>query len=156
MCSKFALQRDRAGFVPLLTTRGISPKVYSPYVYHIFLPKTPGKASTRRRSSEGFAPRNTVNAKEWAGRFPCVVWRASSTHPRSFVGVSQSQFFRDLVNFWRLMPTKWLQERRDGSKNEDGIPPHRALCGQWALRKRFGPHIRLNSLLRCDLFMDDL
>ena len=22
-------------------------------------------------------------------------------HPRSFVGVSQSQFFRDLVNFWR-------------------------------------------------------
>jgi hypothetical protein len=24
---------------------------------------------------------------------------------------------------------KWLQERGDGSKNEDGIPPHRALCG---------------------------
>ena len=26
---------------------------------------------------------------------------AGSTHPRSFVGVSQSQFFTDLVNFWR-------------------------------------------------------
>ena len=27
------------------------------------------------------------------------------------------------------MPTKWLQERTNGSKNEHGIPPHRALCG---------------------------
>ena len=27
------------------------------------------------------------------------------------------------------MPTKWLQERGDGSKNEDGIPPLRAFCG---------------------------
>ena len=50
-------------------------------------------------------------------------------HPRLFVVVSQSQFFRDLVNIWRQTPTKWLQERGDGSKNEDGIPPHRALCG---------------------------
>ena len=50
-------------------------------------------------------------------------------HPRSFVGVSQSQFFRDLVNFWRSMPTKWLQERAKGSKNEPGMPPHRGLRG---------------------------
>ena len=32
------------------------------------------------------------------------------------------------------MPTKWLQERRDGSKNEDGIPPHRDLCGRTPAR----------------------
>ena len=28
------------------------------------------------------------------------------------------------------MPTKWLQERGDGSKNGDGIPPHRGLRGE--------------------------
>ena len=27
------------------------------------------------------------------------------------------------------MPTKWLQERANGSKNEHGIPPPRAFCG---------------------------
>ena len=27
------------------------------------------------------------------------------------------------------MPTKWLQERAKGSKNEHGMPPHRAFCG---------------------------
>ena len=27
------------------------------------------------------------------------------------------------------MPTKWLQERTNGSKNEPGIPPLRAFCG---------------------------
>ena len=30
------------------------------------------------------------------------------------------------------MPTKWLQERTNGSKNEHGIPPHRVLCGEFA------------------------
>ena len=31
------------------------------------------------------------------------------------------------------MPTKWLQERGDGSKNGDGIPPHRGVRGsRWA------------------------
>ena len=29
------------------------------------------------------------------------------------------------------MPTKWLQERTNGSKNEHGIPPHRGLRGFW-------------------------
>ena len=28
------------------------------------------------------------------------------------------------------MPTKWLQERANGSKNEHGMPPRRAFCGQ--------------------------
>jgi len=28
------------------------------------------------------------------------------------------------------MPIKWLQERAKGSKNEPGIPPHRAFCGR--------------------------
>jgi hypothetical protein len=27
------------------------------------------------------------------------------------------------------MPTKWLQERAKGSKNEHGMPPRRAFCG---------------------------
>jgi len=45
-------------------------------------------------------------------------------------GYLKSQFFRDLVNFWRYMPTKWLQERAKGSKNEHGMPPHRAFCGE--------------------------
>ena len=27
------------------------------------------------------------------------------------------------------MPTKWLQERAKGSKNEPGMPPLRAFCG---------------------------
>ena len=26
------------------------------------------------------------------------------------------------------MPTKWLQERAKGSKNEHEMPPHRAFC----------------------------
>ena len=50
-------------------------------------------------------------------------------HARLFVEVSQSQFFRDLVNCWRYMSSKWLQELGDGSKNEDGIPPRRAFSG---------------------------
>jgi len=29
------------------------------------------------------------------------------------------------------MPTKWLQERAKGSKNEHGMPPHRVFCGVW-------------------------
>ena len=27
------------------------------------------------------------------------------------------------------IPHKWLQERGNGSKNEDGLPPRRAFCG---------------------------
>ena len=34
-----------------------------------------------------------------------------------------------MVNSWRLIPTKWLQERADGSKNGHEIPPRRAFCG---------------------------
>ena len=40
-------------------------------------------------------------------------------------------FLRDVVNFWQQMPTKWLQERAKGSKNEHGIPPRRAFCGAY-------------------------
>ena len=29
--------------------------------------------------------------------------------------------FEDFDTFWRKMPTKWLQERTDGSKNAPGI-----------------------------------
>jgi len=44
-------------------------------------------------------------------------------------GYLKSQFSRDLVNSWRQMPTKWLQDRTNGSKTAPGIPPHRAFCG---------------------------
>ena len=44
-------------------------------------------------------------------------------------GYLKSQFSRDLVKFWRYMPTKWLQNRTNGSKTAPGIPPHRAFCG---------------------------
>ena len=32
------------------------------------------------------------------------------------------------------MPTKWLQERAKGSKNEHGMPPHRVCCGLTGVR----------------------
>ena len=44
-------------------------------------------------------------------------------------GYLKSQFWRDLVDFWRYIPTKWLQERTKGSKNEPGMPPLRAFYG---------------------------
>jgi hypothetical protein len=66
----------------------------------------------------------------------------SSVHPRSFVGDLKSQFSRDLVNFWRQMPTKWLQDRTNGSKTAPGIPPHRAFCGDTRSR---GARCRANS-----------
>ena len=52
----------------------------------------------------------------------------SSTQGPSW-GYLKSQFSIDLVNFWRQMPTKWLQDRTNGSKTAPGIPPHRAFCG---------------------------
>ena len=33
----------------------------------------------------------------------------------------KSQYFPEFVNVWRYMPTKWLQERLNGSKNGSGI-----------------------------------
>ena len=50
-------------------------------------------------------------------------------HARPFVGVFKSQSLRDLVNFWRYMPTKWLQQRQDGSKNDVEMPSRRAPRG---------------------------
>ena len=39
------------------------------------------------------------------------------------------------------MPTKWLQERRNGFKNEDGIPPRRAFCGpSWTPSASLNPN----------------
>ena len=35
--------------------------------------------------------------------------------------LSQKSIFEDFDNFWRYMPTKWLQERPNGSKNVLGI-----------------------------------
>ena len=32
------------------------------------------------------------------------------------------------------MPTKWLQNRTNGSKTAPGIPPHRAFCGVGGMR----------------------
>ena len=57
-----------------------------------------------------------------------VARRPWSTQGPSW-GYLKSQFLRDLVNVWRQMPTKWLQDRTHGSKTAPGIPPHRAFCG---------------------------
>ena len=43
--------------------------------------------------------------------------------------LNQKSFLKDFVNFWRHMPTKWLQERHNGSKNDTGMPPRRASRG---------------------------
>ena len=45
------------------------------------------------------------------------------------MGVFKSQFYRDFFNFWRQIPTKWLQERHNGSKNDAVMPPRRASRG---------------------------
>ena len=49
-------------------------------------------------------------------------------HARPFVGVFQESVSISFVNFWRYFPAK----RGNGSKNEDGIPPRRAFCGEVA------------------------
>ena len=50
-------------------------------------------------------------------------------HARPFVGVFEKSILRDLAIFWRYTPTKWLQERHNGSKNDAGMPSLRALRG---------------------------
>ena len=71
---------------------------------------------------------------------------ATAIHARPFVGVFQSQFLRDLVKFWREMPTKWLQEQHNGSKNDHGMPPRRASRGQpCARRARAQPALPIRS-----------
>ena len=80
--------------------------------------------------------------------------RPCSTQGSSW-GYLKSQFSIDLVNFWRQMPTKWLQERAKGSKNEHGMPPHRGLRGlhmvsislllsgqEWIYTNVYAPSIR--------------
>ena len=46
--------------------------------------------------------------------------------------LNQKSFLEDFVNFWRQMPTKWLQNRTNGSKTAPGMPPLRAFCGMLA------------------------
>ena len=50
-------------------------------------------------------------------------------YARPFVGVFQKSIPDRFVNFWRLFPTKWLQNRPQIPKPSPEIPPHRALCG---------------------------
>ena len=42
------------------------------------------------------------------------------------------------------MSTKWLQERARGSKNEHGMPPHRAFCG---FKRRWKFHLCVRWIL---------
>ena len=46
-----------------------------------------------------------------------------------FVGVFQKSILYRFVIFWRLFPSKWLQNRPQIPKPSPGIPPHRAFCG---------------------------
>ena len=59
--------------------------------------------------------------KGWCQR--CV------SHAGLFVGVFQKSILNRFCQLGQYVPTKWLQERAKGSKNEPGIPPHRAFCG---------------------------
>jgi hypothetical protein len=59
-------------------------------------------------------------------------------------GHLKSQLSSDLVDFWRYIPTKWLQERAKGSKNEPGMPPLRAFCG---LPESQGQNLAMTVLL---------
>ena len=58
---------------------------------------------------------------------PCFLH--TRTHARLFVGVFQRSIFNIVVSFWPCVPTKWLQERANGSKNEPLMPPRRTFCG---------------------------
>ena len=73
--------------------------------------------------------------------------RRLSLHARPVVGVCQSHFFRDVVNFWKQMPTTWLQERAKGPKNEHWLTLRRAFCGSLAR----GPRRVLWRVLRADV-----
>jgi hypothetical protein len=66
-----------------------------------------------------------------------VWWPLSSATPGPSWGYFKSRFSRDLVDFWQEVPTKWLQERPNGSKNDYDIPPRRASRGSPDIRGRF-------------------
>ena len=50
-------------------------------------------------------------------------------HARQLVGVFRKSIFKRFVNFCKYEPTKWLQERPNGSRNNPEMPPRRALRG---------------------------
>ena len=52
------------------------------------------------------------------------------------------------------MPTKWLQERAKGSKNEHGMPPHRAFCGEGPLSSELGTHNTVSAHLEGEFYND--
>ena len=41
------------------------------------------------------------------------------------------------------MPTKWLQDRTNGSKTAPGMPPQRAFCGQAKLNTQIQAHTQV-------------
>ena len=57
-------------------------------------------------------------------------------HPRPFVGVFQKSILDRFVNFWRLFPAKWLQNRPQIPEPSSGITPRRAFCGGFLAHKR--------------------
>ena len=78
--------------------------------------------SPSRELSQGLAARPaSLAAWQLIVKVDCEV-KSGSTQGPSW-GYLKSQFSRDLVNFWRQMPTKWLQDRTNGSKTAPGIPP---------------------------------
>jgi hypothetical protein len=69
------------------------------------------------------------------------VLRAAVVHARLFGGVFQKSILDRFVNFWRLFPAKWLQNRPQIPKPSPGIPPRRAFCGSRAAVE----HVRLHA-----------
>ena len=75
-------------------------------------------------------PGNTPKVNNFAATLPGYPGGDVARSPRKALrwGISKSMFTR-FVNFCSQFATKCLQERGNGSKTGDGIPPHRAFCG---------------------------
>jgi hypothetical protein len=64
------------------------------------------------------APRPSILIRDLA--LPTRGWAKGYSTPGPS-NLNQKSVFEDFDNCWRQMPTKWLQERHNGSKNDTGI-----------------------------------
>ena len=67
----------------------------------------------------GCAAVDSAGGKIFVWRYVCCKGRVDKDHARPFE--HQKSIFEDFDIFWREMPTQWLQERANGSKNEPRI-----------------------------------
>ena len=109
---------------PSKTRNALTPKPLKPFTLH----PTPLKPTTDptlphpNRRERGMGCTSSAEIAAEIDRIPL---------PRKALrgGIQKSIYNNRLVNFYNTFPQKWLQERGNGSKNEDEIPPRRAFCG---------------------------